>query len=92
MENTAVESTLLHDSANKTPSHLVVDAVAEAEGVDPTDLDPLFTAIDPDALDALFDPQLKVGGVADADASVQFQYSGYRVRVSAAGRVTLDEL
>lgn len=36
------------------PSDAVVDALAEAEGISPLDLDPLYDAIDPDAVDRIF--------------------------------------
>ena len=66
-------------------SDAVVDALADAEGVDPLELDPLYEAIDPDALDALFDP-------TDDDrrtGRVEFRTSGYRVEVTSTGRIHL---
>lgn len=63
-------------------------AVSDAEGRDPTDLPPLHGAIDPDALDALFE------GSAEGDrseVSVVFSYCGYEVSVSGDGDVTLSE-
>lgn len=57
----------------------VIHAVAEHSGTDPTDLPPLYEAVDPDALDALFGPtaadDTREGG------EVSFIYAGYRVRV-----------
>ncbi|WP_162991396.1 HalOD1 output domain-containing protein [Halostella salina] len=55
----------------ESASAAVVDAVAEAAGVEPTDLRPLFEFVDPDALDSLA-----------ADATVRFRYAGYSVTVS----------
>ncbi|AGB39397.1 HalOD1 output domain-containing protein [Natronococcus occultus] len=44
-------------TAVRAPSVRVVEAVADAEGVDPTDLEtPLYEAIDGAALDRLFAP------------------------------------
>ncbi|MDF9746937.1 HalOD1 output domain-containing protein [Natrinema salsiterrestre] len=44
------------DSRSKPPSELVVEAVATDRGVDPTELENLLAdAIDPTALDALFE-------------------------------------
>lgn len=63
----------------------VVTAVAEAEGVSPLDLDPLATAVDPDALNALYRDGRR--GVA-----VEFAYQGYEVTVSADGRVSVTAL
>lgn len=47
-------------------------------------LDPLYTVIDPDALEALFQP------IADGphrDGSVQFRYAGCEVTVRSNGRI-----
>lgn len=55
----------------------VVEAVAEMEDTDHTELSPLFDTIDPDALDTIVDEN---GG------AVSFQYAGYAVKV----RGTMD--
>jgi hypothetical protein len=90
MGDTTVESTPVLDSPNKPASQRIIDKVAEAKDVDPLDLDPLFTAVDPEALDSLFLPQLKDGGVADASAEITFEYHGYQIRVTATGCVRFD--
>jgi hypothetical protein len=59
--------------ADATASEAVVAAVADRAGVDRTDLPPLFEAVDPDALDALFADR-RPGRVA-------FEYAGYEVTV-----------
>ncbi|MFC7135555.1 HalOD1 output domain-containing protein [Halobaculum litoreum] len=46
----------------------VVECVAEATGLDATDLDPLYEVVDPDALDALF-PRTGRAAVGSASAS-----------------------
>lgn len=62
----------------------VLEAVAAREGVDPIDLpEPLYEAIDPDALDELFRD-------ADPDCSVEFDYLDYRVTAYADGTVDVD--
>ncbi|WP_290819322.1 HalOD1 output domain-containing protein [Halovivax sp.] len=67
-----------------TLSLRIVEAVAEREGTDPLELtEPLYDAVDPDALDALFE------GLAD-DASLTFAYHGYRITVDGAGEIVLD--
>lgn len=62
------------------PIHQIVDAVAEAEGVESATLDPpLATVVDPDALETLFE---------DTSASaleVQFTYRGHDVVVQDGG-------
>jgi len=73
----------------KSPSEAVVEALADAKGVDPLELEPLYEVIDPDALDALFDPR----GDGDRRAGrVEFRTSGYRVEVTSTGRVHLTSL
>ncbi|MFC6722438.1 HalOD1 output domain-containing protein [Halobacteriaceae archaeon SHR40] len=64
---------------NQTRSEAVIGTVATAEGVDPSQLlTPLYTFVDPDALDSLF----RTGG-----GSVQFSYCGYWITVDASGTV-----
>ncbi len=69
-------------------SSAVVHAVAEAEDADPLDLTPLYGAVDPDALDSLFD-SLASDGEASVD-EVTFDYHGYGVTVAADGVVRLE--
>lgn len=60
----------------------VVEAVADAEDVDPTDLDPpLGDVIDPDALESIF---------RDSNGELTFTYHGHRVTVEPAGTVDLE--
>jgi hypothetical protein len=47
--------------------------------------EPLYEAIDPDALDALFEGHNSSNGV------VTFSYCGYDVTVTVNGHVTLEE-
>ncbi|GAB3679226.1 hypothetical protein GCM10028857_00230 [Salinarchaeum chitinilyticum] len=69
----------------ENPIPRIVDAVAEAEGVEPVTLDPpLAEVIDPDAVERL---------VADSTASeleVRFAYRGHDVVVDDSGRVQVD--
>jgi hypothetical protein len=56
-------------------------AVAEVDGVDPTEMEPLYTTVDPALLDAL-----DATGYANT-ADVTFNYHGYRVRVDSDGDI-----
>jgi len=68
----------------KSLSVTVVEAVADAEGVDPIDLlTPLADAVDPDALDVIFQ---------NGTGRVSFDYSGYEVTVDAEGTVSVSAL
>ena len=60
----------------------VIDAVADANGVDPTELEPLYDTIDPEALDALFKP-----GV---DGMITFTYEGHDVVVRGDANPEVD--
>lgn len=74
----------------RAPSERIVETVAAREGVDPMDLDePLFAAIDPDALDAL----LQRGETRSTMSPIQltFVYHGYEVTVTSDGAVEVSE-
>lgn len=63
----------------------VVDAVAEAEGVDATALTPpLGEVIDTDALE-------KLVRESDTETAVEFEYRGWLIEVQASGDVSLRE-
>ncbi|MWV64819.1 hypothetical protein GRS48_08285 [Halorubrum sp. JWXQ-INN 858] len=73
----------------ESPSQAVVEAVAEREGVDPTDLTvPLYDAVDPEALDAVVQEALKYD---DPSFRIEFRYYGYTISVSADGSVEVSE-
>ncbi|UIP01087.1 hypothetical protein Hbl1158_06985 [Halobaculum sp. CBA1158] len=62
----------------------VAEAVARAEGVDPTELKPhLYDAIDTEALDRVLESM-------EPDASVRFRFHGYRVVVRGDDTVSVD--
>lgn len=64
-------------------SEAVITAVAEAKGIEKTDLKPeLYEVVDPDALDALF--QQNTG-------HVEFEYLDYTVNVDYAENVSVSK-
>ncbi len=68
------------------PSQAIIEAIAAHEGVDVTEIeppayDPLFTAVNPEALDELF----RTAAGAESDAVVTLEYEGYEVVVRADG-------
>lgn len=67
-----------------TVSHKIVSEIAQAEGVDPLDLNPLYEVIDSDALDSLFRSP-------PCSASVKFEYSGYEVRVEGPEEIEITK-
>lgn len=73
-----VHRTGAESDGDRSASSVVLEAVAEAEGTTPTDLSvPLYEAVDPDALDRLFET-----GGDTAGGRVQFPYADYRVTVT----------
>lgn len=71
--------------ATRPPSQAVVERVAAREGVDHTELVPLYEAIDPDALDGL----IETSGRDDPVLQIGFTYHGYDVTVTGDGGVHL---
>lgn len=72
-----------HFTCDTPPSECVVDAVAWAEDLPRSELDPLYEAIDPDVLDELFD--------SEGSITLSFTYEGYEVNVDGNGHLTLKE-
>lgn len=72
----------------ETPSMAVVSAVADLTGTEPSELDPLYETIDPDALNSLFQ-----GSQADgphARGQVSFSVAGCKVVVHGSHKVVVS--
>lgn len=75
-------------TSDRLPSTEVVTKVAAVKGVSPIDIQPpLYEAIDPSALDALFSD--RSGG--SCVEQVSFQYNGFDVIVEDGGEVFVSE-
>ncbi|NHN48657.1 hypothetical protein G9464_13780 [Halostella sp. JP-L12] len=69
-------STVERSARNETLTESIAIAVADAKGVDPLDLDPLYESVDPDALERF------VGETGDAAVDrVTVTYEGCEVTV-----------
>lgn len=69
-------------------SFSVIEAVAAYEGIDPAEIRaPLHSAVDPEALDTLF--QSADGG--QGAVSVTFTYNGYRVQIDGPDAIIVGE-
>lgn len=78
----------MYEASVPTESGLLSDLVrrvAEAKGVEPTDLPPLGYSVDPEALEAL------VSGEAPEGMAVSFEYCGFDVTVDTDGTVDVAE-
>lgn len=74
-----------------TPTVTIVEAVAEANGVDPLELDVrLHDVVDTDALARLFEPRRTT--VGSLPVEVTFSMAGCDVSVSSDGMVTVEPI
>lgn len=78
-------STPTMDVSTVPPSQEVVKRVAAREGVDHTELVPLFDVIDPDALDRI----VQSGRPTESSVHLTFTYHGYEVMINGDGVVQL---
>lgn len=72
-------------SETDSVSQAVVSAVADATGMEPTRLEPLYHTLDPDALDQIF--QTPSRSVTRTDGRIDFTMAGCAVTVYANGEV-----
>lgn len=76
------------DEHTRPATEAIVKAVATATGTDQLELPPLYSVVDPDALNALFD-----GPTHDASKqrlTVTFEYVDCRVSAKARGTVVVE--
>lgn len=76
---TTLDQPSIDDDAQKV-STAVIRAIADTSAIAPTELPPIYEAIDPDALERLF--QRQMNGVPRRGGTVEFDYAGYSVRIS----------
>lgn len=72
------------------PTQRIVQAITDAEGVEPVDLDPpLFDVLDGDLLNALVSSNET--NADEPSLELSFEYLGYRVYVAAGGTISVAE-
>lgn len=71
------------DDRTETTGMAIVSTIASRADADPVELDPLWSVVNTDALDDLFQP-----GTA---GTVAFTYNGYDVVVHSDGRIDATE-
>ncbi|MFC6785402.1 HalOD1 output domain-containing protein [Halobaculum halobium] len=81
---TPVVDTKYDSESDRSATDAIVRALADAAGVDPTDIPPLFDYVDPDALNTLFDSSDRGTG---GDTLLSFQVDTWNVFVRSDGRI-----
>ncbi len=76
-----------YDWDTRAPSTAVAETVAMAAGSEPNEIEPLYTHIDPEALDALVFPERE--SRHETTDSVSFSYGEYDVSVRSNGEVSV---
>ena len=74
------------DQEKTAASTAVIATLADVMDTDPSELTPLYSTVDPDALDAF----VRVRTVTDGDTHVSFTHEGHQIRVSNYGVVTIS--
>lgn len=74
---------------DRTVVEAVVTAIADELAADPLELDPLYDAVDPDALEEIF---ADCGEASRTVGTVTFESNGCSVTVFASGEVAVSEL
>lgn len=73
-----------YDWSTIAPSIAAIESLASLRGVAPTDIDPLYEYVDPDALDGVFEADS-----AGPTTSVTFEFETDRVAVYGDGTITI---
>jgi hypothetical protein len=71
---------------DQSPSEGVVEAMCAVSNIEPTSLDPLYSVIDPDALDTIFESGFS------GNPTVKFQYNGREVMVENGREITIRQI
>ena len=78
------------DSASVDASLAVIEAMAAIRGCDPADLEPLYRAVDPEALDRICAAQGL--GRHSGDTRIEFTYLEHEVVVKSLGLIEIRPL
>ena len=73
------------DHQKTDPSTVVIATLAAAKDVEPIELEPLYDAVDPDALDAI----VRIRKGTNGDIRVSFTHEGHAITVFSYGMVTV---
>lgn len=76
------------EPSNEGLCHAIAEEIAEREGCDPLELSPpMYSAVDPDAVDALFDSF----DASQSDGRIEFTYLGYEISIHSDHTIDVSE-
>lgn len=75
----------LQHEGGGTIATTIVLAIAEIDGVDPTEMEPLYGSVEPELLEALCEDDRPISG------DVMFTYRGHRVTVDSDGGILVRQ-
>lgn len=81
---TPVVSIRYETEGYQTPSMAIVEAVAEAEGIDPAELPPMYEIVDSDAVDRLF---TSYDEAEESEAVLSFTHDHWNIFVRGDGEI-----
>lgn len=88
-DSDATQEPFQHDWRDgETATWNVIDAISEVTGTPPTELQPLYETIDPDALDQLIESSSE-NPSRSAETTVSFYHEGCAVTIEAGGQLTV---
>lgn len=73
------------DFTTVSPATAIISAVAAVTETDPLQIDPLYSTIDPDALNALFHWR----NAQSSDIFLYFSIEGYDIKMTSYGQITI---
>lgn len=82
----SVHEVTYDQSSDRTLAEILVEALAEVEGVDPTEIDPLYDSVNLELLERLVYPEMSS---PLSSGIVGFSAQGWTVFVHADGRINI---
>ena len=83
------EEATYHIRNDESVTEGVVRAVSSATHSEPIELEPLYSVVDTDALNALF-TSLGTGTSRHSNGVVEFDYAGNRIQVTSSGSIEIE--
>jgi hypothetical protein len=76
------------DPKQTNPSEAIIQVLTEITQTNPSEMDPLFRAVDPEALDKIL--RSRPAGTVTEPLEATFEYQGHLVSVTASGILTVS--